>query len=413
MVKNNKNQSNKPRNTAPKPAISKPKRRRNRQNRPRPNMVGAAMVTGKSSSMTSITVTKSERIGVVATGAAQPGIVLTQYVNAGNLANTTNSYLARQAQLFDKYQFSKFEIEYVPLVSTSTGGNVIIGMDISANDTSPVDATGMTNLSLGYSEGNVWRGFKYAAQCFACFPSGPKYVRSGTTQLGETASLYDMGALYIYTEGAPINTTLGYVDVHYTVHLHGVNRNSGENLLSLVRPVAKAKVQYTGSVQTPGGLWGSTQWGTFQGYPAPSAGNSVVNTNTTFSPMWGNSTWVSGGSGGTFTLQAGTYEIQLTATVASDTYASGNVALTWSGGTAIAAFGWPGSTTAPSTYYVQSSTVTTPSQVVTLAAATVFTLNTTCSYSATFTAGKTWQVITANSSSLPFTSVEITLLQGA
>lgn len=414
---NNKNSKRRPQPPPPRRGAAQQQKKGNNNRSgsgrvPRPTgMVGAAYATGRSAQMTESVFTKTERIGTITTGATVPGVVLTQYVNAGNLSAGPNSFLSRQAQLFDKYQFSKFEVEYVPVVSTATGGNLIIGMDLSPNDAAPTDAQGMTNLSLGYSEGNVWRGFKFPAQCFACFPAGPKYVRSGTAALGESASLYDMGALYAYAEGAPANTTLGYIDIHYKVHLQGVNRNTGEFSSALVRPTSKSTIRFNGTTITPGGLWASTTYASFNGQNQPAVNGLSLTGTPSVSTGWGNTPAFTFGAG-TVTIPAGTYSLRLVATVASDTYANGAVSAAGGGVALTCQFGF-GGLNYPTTSYVQSATSVSEEIVATFAAPVTMQLSSFLYYSTTVTASKTWNIVYADVAGRNMTYLEVTTLTGA
>lgn len=374
-----------------------------------PGMVGAAVATGKAHGMTELTFSNSERIATITTGTAASGVVYTKYINAGNVANFTNSFLSKQAQLFDKYQFSKFEVEYVPVSSTATNGNVIIGMDLSANDAVPTDAIGMTNLSLGYAEGNVWRPFKFAAQCFPCFPAGPKFVRSSSGQLSDTSSLYDMGALHVFVEGAPVSTAIGYIDVHYTVKLQGVNRNPGADPAAGLRPVGAGVIELSNTTISPGGLWAGTEWASFNGFTPPAVGTQVFNAFTSsLENTWG----VSPApilTANSISLPAGSYIIRLVATVASDTYSNGHVKADWTTGSLTCNFGW-GAGTLPATAYVNSATVASEPAVVTFTSTTTIALSTVSQYSATFTGGKTWVNVFKDSTGRAKTFLEVTLL---
>lgn len=414
--KNNNNANKKPAGNKPKTksSIAKTTRKRPARQGPRkvsPTSVGAAVATGRSSGLTSIVIERSERIGTI-TSVTSAGIVLTQYVNAGNLANSTNSFLSRQAQLFDKYQFSKFEVEYVPISGTSTSGNIIIGMDISANDVPPADAVGMTNLSLGHAEGNVWRGFKFPAQCFPCFPAGPKYVRSGISQLGENASLYDMGALFVYAEGVPAGTTLGYIDVHYKVHLHGVNRNSGEDAPTLTRPVGKAVITLTGNSITPGGTYAGTSLASFSGYNVAATGFSVPTFTPAVNAIYGSWSDVTLGVN-SFTLQPGKYAIRLNCTQCSDTYANAALVLKAGSTTIVGVDCGFAAATYPATAYVCSQTASSTEALVTLTTATAFALQVALSYSAGVVANKTWNLVYIDGNNVQSTSIEITRLSAA
>jgi len=365
--------------------------------------VPTAVGTLRSSSnvVTKIRVAKRERLGTITSPSGSSGVVFSQFINAGNLASSTNSFLARQAQLFDKYMFKKLIFHYVPIVPTTTAGNVIFGADLSCNDAVPTDAFGMTNLSLGFSEGNSWAKHSYKVDVSKCYDKSHKFTRFGTQQLGSTAYLYDTAAFYIFTEGAPVSTTLGYVDVEYDVELVGVNRNSGEAVNIGSSPQGSMVVEFTGfSTITPGGLWAGTTLASFQGFNF-----NTVNTQTTipatinFYPTWGTFPTYTSPGNGQITLSPGIYRIRLTVTFATDTYANGMVYLIPSGAGVTDTRYMPvvfgeGPGTAPATAYVIAKTLSNE-WVYNATVNTTFTLSNIFQYSVAPTANKTWNIVTS------------------
>jgi len=374
-----------------------------------------AVKTSGSNKIMRTTFDHCERFATITTAAGGTGVCLSQFINAGNLTTSTNSFLSKQAALFEKYQFSRFEITYHPFVATTVAGNVLIGYDLSANDIAPTDGIGMTNLSGGCKSGSIWAPLSHAAQCFAHFPSGPKYIRTGTQQLGDTASLFDFGTMYIFTEGAPSSTAIGYLEVSYRVELIGVNRNSGEANTSQLRPVSQGVVNFTGTSITPGGLWTGTDMATLYGYNQASvAGGAVVNLPSTGTTQWGTAFTNSFGAltAGRFTLTAGTYELKLKSVVASDTYANGAVSLNASTINIKNHHGFAAATY-PATAYVMTDSTESAPLVITIASTVTFTLSTDLFYSATVTANKTWNVVTADASNVPQTCVVVTCLSSS
>ncbi len=352
--------------------------------------VARGTVRQHNNTVAQIRVKKRERFATLVTTASGTGVVGTWYVNAGNMASSTNSYLARQAQLFDHYRFHKLSFHYVPIVSTATAGNLIMGADMDAQDITPTDSFGMTNLSLGYSEGNVWAPQTFNVDVSKVKDQGrDRIVRSTTNQLVNNAVLFDTCSLYAFVEGTPANTTLGYVDIEYDVSLKGVNRNAnpGSNSISVI---GAATVKFAGVTITPGGLYANTVFASFQAInfntpntPANFGGTGVVTSN------YGSTSNVTGSTNG-FTLAAGTYEITLVVTIVSDTYANGRVLL--SGGSEnLAVWYGTGAGTAPATSYINSGVVQA-TRIVTLATSTAFALTNIYQYSAASTVNKTWNI---------------------
>jgi len=380
--------------------------------------VPTAVGTLRSSSnvVTKIRVAKRERLGTITSPSGSSGVVFSQYINAGNLASSTNSFLARQAQLFDKYMFKKLIFHYIPIVPTTTAGNVIFGADLSCNDAAPTDAFGMTNLSLGFSEGNSWAKHSYKVDLSKCYDKSYKYTRFGTQQLGSTAYLYDTAAFYIFTEGAPVSTTLGYVDVEYDVELVGVNRNSGEATNIGFAPAGSMIIELiSGSTIAPGGLWAGTTLASFTGFNFNAANtNTVIPAALLFYPTWGTIPTYSSPGNGQFILSPGTYKIRMTVTFATDTYANGMVIIQPSGTGVTDTRPMPilfgeGPGTAPATAYVITKTETAE-WVYVCVVNTTFTLQNIFQYSVAPTVNRTWNLVVSQSSTVqtrPSTSLQI------
>jgi hypothetical protein len=408
--KNNQRPQQKPQGQKSRPARNK------RKGGGQGGQIGTAMSTGRvASRVTQIRVSRRERLATLTSPVSGTGNVYAAYINAGNIAGGTTSYLGRQAQLFDKYQFRKLSFVYVPVVATTTGGNVIIGTDITPNDATPADASGMTNLSGGYAEGNIWRGFRHEMQTFAAYSTGPKLVRASVNQLGSTATLYDTCAAFVFVEGAPASTVIGYLDVEYDVDLIGVNRNPVTGQTNALTPVGQATVLIPGVTITPATNYPATSLGSFSGmnFNLPATTALLNNATLTSSVDWGTVPITTLGAG-TITLPAGTYKIDAQFTYASDTYANGFIRLncaTYSTGFLKLSFG-SSSATYPATAYVNTATAS-GSAVIVLPITDTINIQNAYYYSATSNANQTWNIVTRDQAGVPMSKVIITLLAAA
>lgn len=375
-----------------------------------PRSVGVAYGTTQTRNITTIRVARRERLLALVSPSTGTGICTSAYINAGNIAGGTTSYLGRQAALFDKYQFKKLRFIYVPILATTTGGNVIIGTDISPNDATPTDASGMTNLSGGYAEGNVWKSFSHDMQVFASYSTGPKLIRSTTFQLAANATLYDTCSMYAYVEGAPGSTTLGYLDVDYDVDLIGVNRNQVASTANSSSVLGQSSLTFTGTTITPSLNYPNSSFASFKGVNLNTV-NSLTGVGTlVLNQDWGQNPVLSVGTN-TINVGPGTYEIEAQATFLSDTYANGYLRLncnTFTTGFIKVPFGF-GPLTYPTTSYVNSQTNTVKA-IITLPIADTINVAALYNYSGTTSANQTCNIAFQDINNIQLTRITIRLI---
>jgi hypothetical protein len=192
---------------------------------------------------------------------------------------------------------------------------------MSANDAAPTDSFGMTNLSLGYAETSVWNPCAFDIDVARAFKNTPtKFVRTTTNILGTGATLYDVGQFYVFTEGAPASTTIGYLDLEYDVTLIGINRNQPDTQSSSL--AGCAMVTFGGASITPGGGYTTSYLSTFTGYSPASVTTWVQAVATNLVAIGSAPSYVSLDGSGHIVLQPGTYRVRMNTLVASDTYAA-------------------------------------------------------------------------------------------
>jgi len=349
--------------------------------------------------ITKVVVNNTERLGTITSGTTS-GVAFTAVLNPGIMTTGATSLLSQQAALYERYRFRKLKFHYKPFVSTATAGNIIIGADFQANDSAPPDAPSMTNLSASHAECNAWCPFSYEFPCNRAYTSGSeKLVRTSTTPLGSSTSLYDSGKLYVFAEGFTSATTLGYLDVEYELELVGVQRNVG--LSSTVTPSGTAIVTFNGiSTVAAGDYLTSVYAGGWTGVSPASTAAVTVTPSALTQATPGMSNYVSV-SGNNVILQPGTYRVRLFSRMSTDTNA----------GAALVFLPATGTVGTASNIIASSSTATgagfidvinaTYDTIFTLSTATSFAIGLQLVYSSAVTVGRTLNLITSDTVSLP------------
>lgn len=107
-----------------------------------------------------------------------------------------NTWLGRQATLFNKYKCTRMSLRYVPFCPTSTQGRVIIAWNGDVNDGQPANPQQITKYQNAV-EAPVWR----ETSCSALISKTPEYVvaganpdQSGNPTQGEFLISVDQGS---------------------------------------------------------------------------------------------------------------------------------------------------------------------------------------------------------------------------
>jgi hypothetical protein len=148
---------------------------------------------------------------------------VTRYpVNPGQ--SSTFPWLSTIAPNFEKYRFKKLEFYYKPIVSGfATGGQkgkVIFSFDTDASDPSPTSKRQMEN-TIPHADSTPWSSFSLNLEPRIINRlTDAHYVRSGGVPSGTDIKTYDIGTLYVGTQGMVVDSgKVGELRVRYVVDL--------------------------------------------------------------------------------------------------------------------------------------------------------------------------------------------------
>lgn len=144
----------------------------------------------------------------------------TSFYNAGEFRlnpgdSTTFPWLSTQAAQYEMYRFRKLVFEYVPFVSTSTAGDVLIVPEYDS--TSPAPSSEQAAYDhLGAVIDSCWQSIACKLNPGDLHALGPrKYVRQGNV-LGDRKT-FDSGTLYVFTNNQSGSSAIGKLFVTYEV----------------------------------------------------------------------------------------------------------------------------------------------------------------------------------------------------
>lgn len=162
-----------------------------------------------------IMITHRELIGDVA---GSTGFRVTKIpINPGLQSLTT--WLSQIAPNYESYKFEKMDFEYKTTSSTAATGVVMAAVDYDASDSAPVDKQSLAAYK-GYSRSSPWENFKQISIKENLSKRNSYYVRSGALAPNEDIKLYDVGNLFLATQGqAADDTPIGEIYADYTVRL--------------------------------------------------------------------------------------------------------------------------------------------------------------------------------------------------
>jgi len=126
-------------------------------------------------------------------------------------------WLNAVANRYEKYKFRKINFIYVPQCATSTNGTVSLVFDFDPNDLPPATMEEAMTYH-DFSTGPAWSMQRLIPDLL----NGDKLPQKNTRQIGETQTElnnYDLGQLFVCTEGFASAAKLGYLEVEYVVEL--------------------------------------------------------------------------------------------------------------------------------------------------------------------------------------------------
>lgn len=121
-------------------------------------------------------------------------------------------WLSGIAAHFDLYRFDRLEVHWVPSVSTSAPGQALIAIDYDSNDSPPSTKAQMMTFDGAIST-SLWQPSVFHAKSRSQFAKF-QFVRTGSET---NVTDYDLGTMYLATDGVTATTALGDFYVEYTV----------------------------------------------------------------------------------------------------------------------------------------------------------------------------------------------------
>ncbi len=125
-------------------------------------------------------------------------------------------WLSKIATSFESYIVHKFQVRFETESPTSTAGTVVIAIDYDASDAAPTTKA----QALAY-RGTV-RSAPWAASCHTSLLEDLRkrssyFVRGGSLATGKDVVLYDIGNLYLITQGMAGTSTVGEIWIDYDI----------------------------------------------------------------------------------------------------------------------------------------------------------------------------------------------------
>lgn len=127
-------------------------------------------------------------------------------------------WLSNIANNYEFYQFKALTFEYHPICGTTVGGSVMMGIDYDALDAPPSNKQRMMSY-MGAVQGPPYSPMKVGTGPASLNRFGAqRYTRPGPVPVGSDRKTYDLGVLYVMTDGGA-GTATGSLYASYEVIL--------------------------------------------------------------------------------------------------------------------------------------------------------------------------------------------------
>lgn len=147
---------------------------------------------------------------------------------------TTFPWLSGVASRFESYIVHKMRVIYEPTVSTNTNGTILMGVDFDAADESPEDKVKMMAMK-GSVRSAPWASCsKTLSKSDIHTMAKQKYIRVTSLDPNLDIKTYDVGSLYIATQGFSSATDTGELYIEYEIELKTPQLLNDDSLLSSV-----------------------------------------------------------------------------------------------------------------------------------------------------------------------------------
>lgn len=168
---------------------------------------------------------QAERVATITTNSTAGAFKANSFViNPADV--TTFPWLASIAALFDKYKFHSLKFIYINNSPTSVPGNVTLAVDFDTLDATPANGVSMTNLAK-FKSFAPWKSEELVIPVNRPSNANWLFTQDASYQAGTNIDkkTYDLGKVFISTEGMAANETAGYLIVEYDVELLDKNPN--------------------------------------------------------------------------------------------------------------------------------------------------------------------------------------------
>jgi len=192
--------------------------------------------------------------------------------------STTFAWLPSIARNYESYRFHKLCIEYETQKSANTDGSVMIAIAFDASDAAPTNKQQLMSFHNAVRSA-AWAECKYEASSADLTKFGSsRFVRSGALSANQDIKTFDVGNLFVATQGCPI-ASIGELYLSYDVEFMTPQSNTYNDYNAISAKVvagssvSKTAIYGTGPTVTGGlGVSASSNTLTF-----PSAGQWLVN----------------------------------------------------------------------------------------------------------------------------------------
>jgi len=208
-------------NQSKQPTQAKPGRPR-KGKKQRNNVVRAPIAQNQSSSNGGKNRSRYKKKERVATIVGSKDFKIQKKIYLNPAQKESFPWLSTHASLYDKYVVHNIRYIYRNLVGTASSGNVILSTDTDALDSPPSTAIEQCQ-SCTWKDGAPWRIFDMKVRNDRI----KRFLRSGVVPFGADQKTYDMGVLYVSTEGCQEGEPQGILEVEYDIELMDTQSSSG------------------------------------------------------------------------------------------------------------------------------------------------------------------------------------------
>lgn len=201
---------------------AKPKRKRNKKNKNREMeyTVSAPIATGKIRQMSRPSFGNkskfvvSQKEFITDLNGSVAFTVNSFSINPG--LNNTFPWLQQFGPNFEQYRFKNLEFCFESEQASSSIGSIMMAVDYDAADLAPASKQQLMTYD-GATRGQPWTSFTYKTDPVARKAYLKRYIRTGTLSANLDIKTYDVGTLFVATQGQADASVIGELYVKYDV----------------------------------------------------------------------------------------------------------------------------------------------------------------------------------------------------